>query len=353
MDILGVIIRFSIAALFFVAGISKLANVRRTKESILQFGAPEWTAGGISIFIPTAEILVGLLLIFSNTALYGIIGVIVLLLLFSAAIAWNLAKGHKPNCNCFGQIKSTPINKMMLVKNAVMLFSAMFLLWIDIAYSSASIGELGIFSSIQPVYVLLLFAVFLSVVEGVLIYHLLQQSGRLLIRMDTLEIGLTQGSVNAFNTHNIGLPIGSSAPRFELTSLTTGQMILFKDLIRGPFATILIFSDPDCGPCNSLLPDIERWEKDFGKIANFALISRGSIQENRLKVGVLSISYILLQKDREVAEMYRVTATPSAQVIGEDGRIRSNLAIGPQAIEELVLEYVKYYSTQRITATAL
>ena len=43
-----------------------------------------------------------------------------LLSLFVIAIAANLLLGRRPDCNCFGQIKSTPIGWTTVVRNAVL-----------------------------------------------------------------------------------------------------------------------------------------------------------------------------------------------------------------------------------------
>ena len=56
---------------------------------------------------------------------------------------------------------------------------------------------------------------------------------------------------------------------------------------------------------------------------------------NRAKGKTHKVQNILLQRDREVAEMYRVESTPSA-VLVSDGRIASPLAVGPDAIRALV-----------------
>jgi hypothetical protein len=45
---------------------------------------------------------------------------------------------------------------------------------------------------------------------------------------------------------------------------------------------------------------------------------------------------VLLQREREVAELYGAYATPSAIMVGPDGRIERPLAVGLSAIEELV-----------------
>ena len=68
-----------------------------------------------------------------------------------------------------------------------------------------------------------------------------------------------------------------------------------------------------------------------------AVISRGSISENRNKQSALALERVLLQKDRETAEAYGVVGTPSAVLI-ERGRIASPLAAGGDAIRSLVAD---------------
>jgi peroxiredoxin len=99
---------------------------------------------------------------------------------------------------------------------------------------------------------------------------------------------------------------------------------------------VLIFSDPDCGPCSALLPEIARWELEHAATLTIALISRGSQKANRARIGEHRLRYVLLQKDREVAVAYRANGTPAAVLISPDGRIESFLAMGSQAIAGLV-----------------
>jgi thiol-disulfide isomerase/thioredoxin len=98
----------------------------------------------------------------------------------------------------------------------------------------------------------------------------------------------------------------------------------------------LIFSDPDCGPCSALLPDIARWEGEYAATLTIALISRGSKEANRAKIGKNRLRYVLLQNNREVAEAYQASGTPGAVLIGPDGKIASFLAMGSPAIAGLV-----------------
>jgi len=71
-------------------------------------------------------------------------------------------------------------------------------------------------------------------------------------------------------------------------------------------------------------------------LPKIVLISRGSVQDNLAKVKGFEPSRVLLQRDSEVAEAYDCNTTPAAVLVGEDGLIRSELAVGGVAIKQLL-----------------
>jgi peroxiredoxin len=97
-----------------------------------------------------------------------------------------------------------------------------------------------------------------------------------------------------------------------------------------------IFSDPGCGPCNALLPEIGRWQRDHASKPVVALISRGTVEANRPKATEHGLRHALLQQDREIAQAYQAYGTPSAVVVLRDGTIGSPLAQGADAIRALL-----------------
>jgi thiol-disulfide isomerase/thioredoxin len=103
---------------------------------------------------------------------------------------------------------------------------------------------------------------------------------------------------------------------------------------------MLVFSDPGCGPCNALLPQLARWQHEYSTKLTVALISRGTAGANRVKVTEHGLSYVLLQKDREVAEAYQAHGTPTAVIVQPDGMIGSLLAPGAGAMAALVARTV-------------
>jgi peroxiredoxin len=119
-----------------------------------------------------------------------------------------------------------------------------------------------------------------------------------------------------------------------------GETITLDALRSSGKPITLIFSDPGCGPCNALLPEAARWQRDYAGKLTLAFISRGKPQTNRAKATEHQITRVLLQKDHEVSETYQAIGTPSAVLIRSDGTIGAPLAQGADAIRALVASAV-------------
>src|SRR5262245_16542025 len=97
----------------------------------------------------------------------------------------------------------------------------------------------------------------LITVGGWLLLHLLRQNGRLMIRMDALEQTLEAGGAIPVPAAHVGFPLGAPAPNFQLPGLDGGALSL-ETLRTAHQPVMLIFSDPNCGPCMALLPEVDR-----------------------------------------------------------------------------------------------
>lgn len=338
MGIISLIVRLLIAATFSVAGITKLADPQGTRKAILDFGLPTWASSPVAILLPLAEFAVAVLLIPFSTVPWGSLGAIALLLLFITGISVNLVLGRKPECNCFGQLHSMPIGWPTLARNCALVGGAVFVFWEGHNGSLMNVvGWSKGLSNAETVGIFLGTIVLVVMAgQGWLAFHLLRQNGRLMSRMDALETQVGSGIASARPA--AGLPIGSPAPAFELPlqSERLKKSVTLDTLRAKRRPIILIFSDPDCGPCSALLPDIARWQREHASTLTIALISRGSQKANHVKIGEHRMKYVLLQKDREVAAAYKANGTPGAVLVGSDGKIASFLAMGSQAIADLI-----------------
>src|SRR5262245_16387046 len=214
---------------------------------------------------------------------------------------------------------------------------------------------------------------------GWLGWQLLRQNGRMLLHLDELEQRLaelefgepdedlpdqlhgrarqspgadveqTNGSAHGTNAPNLfdrasrfnnrslarskinrdGLKAGTPAPDFRLPCLDGTERSL-QDF-RGR-RVLLVFSDPHCGPCNALAPQLESFHQEHPEIA-LVMISRGEPKDNRAKVKEHGLTFqVLLQQRWEISRRYAMFATPIAYLIDERGVIAHDVAVGTDAI---------------------
>src|SRR5215207_4190617 len=295
-----------------VAGASKLADCKGSREALVDFGVPSFLASPLGILLPLIELAAAAALIPAGTAWWGAVGALALLLMFVAGIGTNLALGRKPDCHCFGQLHSAPAGWKTLTRN-------------------------GVLALVAGLVVLRLFAV-----QWWFLVHLLRQNGRLLVRLEALEAMLGTGGGEAPSQNGAqraaGLPVGTQAPSFSLPGLH-GETLTLEALRASGKPVMLLFTDPDCGPCTALLPEIRRWQKEHAQEElTISLISLGSVEQNRAKSTEHGLREVLLQKEWEVAHAYEAYGTPSAVLVRPDGKIASPLAQGSDAIKALVYE---------------
>jgi peroxiredoxin len=247
-------------------------------------------------------------------------------------------------------------------------------------------------------------------------WQLLRQNGRMLLqldelekRLDELEFGeldkgpsirkedgdrseetendqslLTSAATNGddranrFNNRSLarskikrdGLKAGTAAPDFRLPCLDGTERSL-QDF-RGR-RVLLVFSDPHCGPCQAVAPDLQKFHRATvrrnpspqpsprqtgrGSATNDAewerenireeawldlqvvMISRGEAKENRTKVKEHGLTFpVLLQQRWEISRLYAIFATPVAYLLDEQGVIVKDVAVGVEEIQTLLGE---------------
>ena len=131
-----------------------------------------------------------------------------------------------------------------------------------------------------------------------------------------------------------GLSDGTAAPSFNLPSLDGENVSLQQFLGR---RVLLVFSDPSCGPCNSLTPRLERLSRRTPDI-QIIMVSRGDVVVNRKKVAQHGLTFpIVLQRRWEVSRRFGMFATPIAYYIDQKGIIRGNIAVGLEQILRLLV----------------
>jgi peroxiredoxin len=343
MDSFLLIARVLLALVFATAGVAKLADREGSRRAIVDFGVPSALAAPLGLVLPLAELAVAATLLPASTAWWGALGALALLTVFVVGIGINLARGRKPDCHCFGQLHSAPAGWKTLARNGVLAAVAGFVLWegYDGAGPSA-LAWLGALSAVQLLGLLggAIVLVLLAGQWGFLV-HLLRQNGRLLVRLEAVEASLAAGGSVAPSQNGTpvpqaeGLPVGSEAPEFTLSGIH-GETLTLDALRSSGKPVMALFTDPGCGPCNAMLPDVGRWQEEHAQKLTLALVSRGEVEENKTKAQEHGLRNVLLQKDWEVSEAYEVRGTPSAVLIDTDGKIATPVAGGEEGIRGLL-----------------
>ncbi len=128
-----------------------------------------------------------------------------------------------------------------------------------------------------------------------------------------------------------GLAVGTPAPLFRLPDLQ-GRTVSLEEY-RGR-RVLLVFSDPHCGPCDELAPDLARLHQQHANNGlALVLVGRGNAEENRLKAEQHGLRFpVVLQEKWKLSKQYGIFAAPVAFLIGEDGVIAKDVAVGREAI---------------------
>jgi thiol-disulfide isomerase/thioredoxin/uncharacterized membrane protein YphA (DoxX/SURF4 family) len=328
--------RVVLGLVFALAGSTKLAQRAGSHQMLVAFGVPARIAPGLAAALPAIEIMVAAGLMIPVSAWFAGIAAGTLLLSFSVAIAVNLARGHRPTCNCFGQIRAAPIGIGTLVRNIILV--ALAALIVSVGPLDAGAWRLGdIVGASGAEDLAALFAVsslvLLSAVAALLL-QMLRQQGRLLLRLDALEgalahTGVTVPGAPDAATAGIGLPIGSAAPDFRLAT-PEGSFVKLGDLTSAGKPVLLLFTNPECGPCAALAPEIDVWQAEYSETLDIVRVSEGTAKENK------GSARVLLQVKREVADAYQCWGTPGAVLVQPEGMIGSWVAQGADAVRSLI-----------------
>ncbi|MCE5289513.1 MAG: redoxin domain-containing protein [Nocardiaceae bacterium] len=331
--------RLLLAVVFAVAGSAKLVNPEAVATAVREFGVPRTLVRPVARALPVIELALAVSLVLAATALWAGIASLVLLGLFTSAMAISLARGRRPDCRCFGQVHSSPIGATSIVRNVFLAGVAGFVVWGTARYGALGVGEwLSGLTAIQLIVGGCVAGfVALESVQVWFLLNLAREQGRLHLRLDALEAHFTS---NTIARSGAGPAIGSAAPDFELPGVF-GETLTLRSLRAEGRPVLLLFSDPHCGPCTQLMPAIAQWQDEHSDVLTVAIVSRGDPTENRTKAAADGVRRVLIQDDNEVADRFSVSGTPTGVLVLADGTIGAPLAPGAEAITALVASAIQ------------
>lgn len=311
-----------LAVIFVTAGVAKLLDQQGSRVALAGFGVPEPVVRPAGLLLPLAEIATAVLLVLHETARWGGVAALALLLAFVAGIASAMAQGRAPDCHCFGQIHSAPAGRGTLIRNAVL------------AALAVVVVARGPAPAIDDWFAARTAAELVAIGLGVLSAVMAGIAWRLWLDKRELRAELARERERTALLP-VGLPAGAYAPRFELPT-PAGETLSLESLLERGRPVALFFVSPGCGPCTSVLPDIGRWQTALADRLTIGIVSSGTANDNELMAEKYGLTNVMVQDDVEVLEAYYLGGTPAAVVVSRDGLVASNPANGTYAIEPLI-----------------
>lgn len=335
MEVGLLLIRILLAGIFALAGIAKFLDLKGSRKAFMDFGIPPSLALPGAIALSIAEIIIAAMFLSIATSWYAAIGASFLLLLFIIQMSYQMARGNAPDCHCFGQVHSAPVSATSIVRNIIFAVPAIFLVLqgernqgFSLFDSRIDLMQLVLGISV----VVLLFVVAMS------LRKISQQQTEIMRRIELMELVARDGAhverEDVVSPHD-GLPIGAVVADFELPDLN-GKTVSLADIRSAGKPVLFLYVGPSCSPCKALVPEFETWQRELADKLQFVFLSSGKPEENVDKFGGDVEKTILLQKHREVADLFKAQWTPTAVLMDANGRIASHAAAGDSAIRELI-----------------
>lgn len=318
MQTFSLVCRLAVAGVLLTSALAKLRSPSATREAAVAFGVRRQLAPLVAWSLPAVELAVAVLLLPGDTARVGALAAIVLLVVFSSAVATQLQRGNRPACQCFGRVSHGEISGRTLLRNALLAGLAGTALAVPAPGPAAYAREVG------PVLTGTVLAAALALVLGIVLTEMSQDDRPVPRRRRWRS-----------EPPAVARERATAAPEFRLPDLD-GRLTSLDDLRRPGLPLVIVFLSPGCGPCRALRPVVARWAEVYRRGVHLVVVASGSHEANRLAF-VESPLPVLLD-EAGVRAAYGVAGTPAAVVVDADGSLRLPVARGEQGVRQLLAE---------------
>ena len=322
-----------LSVVFAVAAVAKLADQAGTRRAIEDFGVVPRLAPAGALVLPTVELAIAATLLPAATAPWAGFAAAALLLVFGAAVARSLRVGSAPDCNCFGGLTQTEVGRGTLLRNLLLAVLAGLVAVSTRGVPVSAFHWVSVAAPQDRLAIVLLTGALAGL--GWFCWQLLQQNGHLLAQLEA--VGAASVPAKAGTKPPLpALEVGSTAPHFAGSDLN-GEPISLDSLLALGRPVALVFTDPGCGACESALDAVAEAQRAHTETLTLAVISGGSIDRIEAKAAQFGLERVVPQADEKLFDAYRVNGFPGIVKIDADGSVSGPVALGPDAVREVVL----------------
>jgi peroxiredoxin len=283
--------RMVLAAVFSLAAVSKALDRAELETALAMLRVPDGLRR-LAVLLPVAEFAAAVGLVYADLAWIAALACLLLLLLFSVAIARGLARGISVECRCFGALGLGRLGWHTLLRNAALAGVTVFLV-------------------------------------------LFGRDEGLAGPTDELAVGCALGLAAGFGLFagaraRAGkLRIGDAAPHHLLRDLN-GDAIDLRAGAEG--GTLLVFWDATCTACEQLRPHLETPTPGAanGRTAPRVVIVSSDMVDTIRAAGLRAP--VVRDESRAVARVFGVPGKPAAVRLYPGGRVASAVILGTPGI---------------------
>ena len=318
-----VTLRLALAGVFAAAAIGKLLTARGTDLLLETFQLNRRLRPAVNA-LSVLELAVAGALLFPQTARVAAAASCLLLGLFCALVARNIKRGLTGTCNCFGKLHSSKIGWSTVVRNVILISAGALVV---VASSQSRLSSLwNVLTRPRPNLLLL---VTVGVISGCLVVWFVRGLSQPQRAVEPTGEGALDKSSGTFARRS-GTTLDPAS--VQVISLD-GRVTTLADRLDAGSRNILVFIDPACGPCRSLLADLQNsWRYMTDRLV---LVTRGPLDLNRELLAGFPEDRSVVDDDDNLMIRYGVLATPSAVVLSASDARPEALVVGPEAIRGL------------------
>jgi protein-disulfide isomerase len=135
--------------------------------------------------------------------------------------------------------------------------------------------------------------------------------------------------------------VGETCPDFKAPRLADGVVQRFSSMLAKDKVNVLLFWSVDCPHCRQSLPEINKWLQANPDGVNLISAARvtDKVQRTRTqefcKLNGITFT-TLIDQDRAVAELFNITATPTALIVGPDGNVEDVYMSGAEEFGAMI-----------------